>query len=176
MIIVKYRDITTLSSEDALKSAALSVKSVAAVLLSLKNFNKEKNASAMNINSQQASAAIGLARSKANEIKVPVNIAILDTGGHLKALERMDGAPIGSLDIAIGKAKTSMLFGINSEQVGEYLKPEAGAYGITNTNGGLVGFAGGLPIRSAGEIIGFIGVSGGAVPQDFLIASQAAAL
>jgi len=130
----------------------------------------------MNISLQQAREAIELARSKAVEMAVPVNIAILDTGGHLKAFERMDGAPIGSLDIAIGKARTSMLFGINSEQVGEYMKPEAGAYGIAYTNGGLVGFAGGLPIRSREEVIGFIGVSGGAVPQDFLIASTAAQL
>ena len=130
----------------------------------------------MNISLQQARKAIELARNKAAEMEVPVNIAILDTGGHLKAFERMDGAPIGSMDIAIGKAKTSMLFGINSEQVGEYMKPEAGAWGITHTNGGLVGFAGGLPIRIDHEIIGFIGVSGGAVPQDFRIASQAAQL
>ena len=130
----------------------------------------------MNISLQEARKAIEIAHSKAAEIAVPVNIAILDTGGHLKAFERMDGAPIGSLDIAIGKAKTSMLFGVNSEQVGEYMKPEAAAYGITNTNGGLVGFAGGLPIRKNKEIIGFIGVSGGAVPQDFMIASQAAQL
>lgn len=128
----------------------------------------------MNISLQQAGKAIELARSKATEMKVAVNIAVLDTGGHLKAFERMDGAPIGSLDIAVGKAKTAMLFGISSELVGEYMKPEAGAYGIANTNGGLVGFAGGLPIRSHNEIIGFIGVSGGAIPQDLMIASQAA--
>ena len=130
----------------------------------------------MSISLQQARQAIELARMKATEIAVPVNIAVLDTGGHLKALERMDGAPIGSLDIAIGKAKTSMLFGINSEIVGEYMRPEAGAYGIIGTNGGLVGFAGGLPIRKDENIIGFIGVSGGAVPQDFAIASAGAQL
>lgn len=130
----------------------------------------------MNISLQQAREVIQLALRKAAEIEVPVNIVILDTGGHLKAFERMDGAPIGSIDIALGKAKTSMLFGINSEQVGDYMKPEAGAYGIENTNGGLVGFAGGLPIRHNNNIIGFIGVSGGAVPQDFMIASQAAQL
>jgi uncharacterized protein GlcG (DUF336 family) len=130
----------------------------------------------MNINAQQAQQVLLLARQKATAIQVPVNIAILDTGGHIKALERMDGAPIGSLDIAVKKAKTSMLFGISSEAVGEYMKPEAHTYGIENTNGGLVGFAGGLPIKLGAEVIGFIGISGGAVPQDLSIAVAAAQL
>jgi uncharacterized protein GlcG (DUF336 family) len=75
------------------------------------------------------------------------------------------------MDIAVQKAKTAMLFRMNSEQVGEFLKPEAAAYGLENTNGGLLGFAGGMPIKLEGAIIGYIGVSGGAVPQDFSIAT-----
>jgi uncharacterized protein GlcG (DUF336 family) len=82
----------------------------------------------------------------------------------------MDEAFLGSIDIAIQKAKTSMLFRANSEAVGEFLKPEAAAYGLENTNGGLVGFPGGKPIMNGNEIIGYIGVSGGAVPQDAVIA------
>jgi uncharacterized protein GlcG (DUF336 family) len=137
---------------------------------------KHTKTDTMNINAQQAQQVLLLARQKATAIQVPVNIAILDTGGHVKALERMDGAPIGSLDIAMKKAKTSMLFGISSEAVGEYMKPEAHTYGIENTNGGLVGFAGGLPIKLGAEVIGFIGISGGAVPQDLSIAVAAAQL
>ena len=64
-----------------------------------------------------------------------------------------------------------MLFRTNSEVVGEFLKPEAAAYGLENTNGGLVAFPGGKPILSDNQIVGYIGVSGGAVPQDALIAT-----
>lgn len=125
----------------------------------------------MEITLQQSERAIELARAKADDIKVPVNIVVLDTGGHLKSFTRMDDAFIGSIDIAIQKAKTAMLFRTSSEVVGEFLKPEAAAYGLENTNGGLVAFPGGKPIIQNKKIIGYIGVSGGAVPQDLLIAT-----
>lgn len=124
----------------------------------------------MEITIYQADRAIEFARIKANEINVPVNIAVLDTGGYLKLFVRMDDAFLGSIDISIQKAKTAMLFRTNSEVVGEFLKPEAAAYGLENTNGGLVAFPGGRPIVHAGEIIGYIGISGGAVHQDLSIA------
>jgi uncharacterized protein GlcG (DUF336 family) len=120
----------------------------------------------MDITLNQAENALTLAQKKSQEIGVPVNIAIMDTGGHLKLLVRMDNALIGSLDIAIQKAKTAMLFRMPSEAVGEFLKPEAHAYGLGNTNGFLVGFAGGLPITSGSEIVGYIGISGGMISQD----------
>jgi uncharacterized protein GlcG (DUF336 family) len=125
----------------------------------------------MEITLTQANEILRLAVAKATKLGVPVNIAVMDTGGHLKSFQRMDEALIGSLDIAIQKAKTAMLFRMNSEQVGEFLKPEAAAYGIENTNGGLVGFPGGMPIRRGDQIIGYIGISGGAIAQDAEIAA-----
>jgi uncharacterized protein GlcG (DUF336 family) len=125
----------------------------------------------MDITLTQSEKVLSQAKAKANEIGVPVNIAIMDTTGYLKTLQRMDDAFIGTIDVAIQKAKTAMLFRMNTEQVGEFLKPEAAAYGLENTNGGLVGFAGGMPIKQGGKIIGYIGVSGGAIPQDFSIAT-----
>jgi uncharacterized protein GlcG (DUF336 family) len=125
----------------------------------------------MVISMDQSIVVLFKAKVKALEIGVPVNIAVMDTGGHLKSLQRMDDALIGSIDIAIQKAKTAMLFRMPSEKVGEFLKPEAAAYGIENTNGGLVGFAGGLPVRHNDKIIGYIGVSGGAITQDAAIAA-----
>lgn len=125
----------------------------------------------MNITLQQAGVVIAKAIEKATEINVPVNIVVVDTAGYLKSFARMDDAFLGSIDIAMQKAKTSMLFRANSELVGEFLKPEAAAYGLENTNGGLLGFPGGRPIFSGADIIGYIGISGGAVPQDALIAS-----
>lgn len=125
----------------------------------------------MDISLQQAQYALQLAQMKAAEINVPVNIVVLDTAGYLKAFARMDQAVIGSIDIALQKAKTSMLFRMNSEAVGEFLKPAANAYGLENTNGGLLGFAGGRPILLNEKIIGYIGVSGGAITQDAVIAT-----
>lgn len=118
----------------------------------------------------QALKAIELAAGKARSIAVNANISILDTAGHLKAFLRMDDAFLGSIDIAMGKAKTAMLFRMNSEEVGTFLNPENKTYGMVNTSGGLVGFKGGMAIKSNDQTIGYIGVSGGSPEQDFEIA------
>jgi uncharacterized protein GlcG (DUF336 family) len=119
---------------------------------------------------------IDAGQSKASELGVPVIIAVLDAGTHLKAFSRMDGAVLGSIDIAIKKARTAVLFACNSEAVWEYCKPGAPAHGLELSNGGLAPFAGGIPLKSpTGELIGAVGVSGGAVPQDFEIAQAAVA-
>ena len=110
------------------------------------------------------------------EIGVPVNIAVLDAGAHLKAFSRMDGALLGSIDIALGKARTAALFGMTTEAIGEFCKPGGTSFGLEQTNGGLVVFAGGVPlVGQGGAVIGAVGVSGGAVAQDREIAVAAAA-
>ena len=119
----------------------------------------------------QALQAIDQAVGKANQIGVNANITILDTAGHIKAFLRMDDAFLGSIDIAMGKAKTAMLFRMNSEAVGAFLDPANKSYGLESTSGGLVAFKGGMPVRLAGEIIAYIGVSGGSPDQDFEIAT-----
>ncbi|GGH26647.1 glycolate utilization protein [Dyadobacter endophyticus] len=124
----------------------------------------------------QAFQAQQRAAEKAKEIGVNANITILDTAGYLKSFIRMDEAFLGSIDIAIGKARTAMLFRMNSEAVGEFLRPEAHAYGMVNTSGGLVGFKGGMPVKSGGQIIAYIGVSGGSPDQDFQIAQAGSTL
>lgn len=131
----------------------------------------------MEIKERQAAAVIEAGQAKASEMSVPVNIAVLDAGGNLKAFSRMDGAVLGSIDIALKKARTSVLFECNSEVVWEYCKPGAPAPGLELSNGRLAVFAGGIPLRSdSGEIIGAVGVSGGAVDQDFAIARAAASI
>ncbi len=119
----------------------------------------------------QASRAINQAVEKATQLDVNANISVLDSFGHLKSFLRMDNAYLGSIDVAMGKAKTAMLFRMNSEAVGEFLNPENKTYGLVNTSGGLVGFKGGMPIKSQGIIVGYIGVSGGSPEQDFEIAA-----
>ena len=125
----------------------------------------------MEATERQAILAQSQAAEKAAEMGVNANIAILDKAGYLKSFLRMDDAFLGSIDIAMGKAKTAMLFRMNSEAVGQFLTPEAEAYGMVGTSGGLVGFKGGMPVRYGGEIIAYIGVSGGSPDQDFEIAA-----
>ena len=130
----------------------------------------------MSVNSSQARAVIAAGEAKASSIGVPVIIAVVDAGVHLKAFTRMDGAVLGSIDIALKKARTAALFQTNSEAVWEYCKPGAPAPGLELTNDGLAPFAGGVLLRDAdGELLGAVGVSGGAVVQDAEIAEAAAA-
>src|SRR5262245_33813281 len=124
----------------------------------------------------QARSVLMAGEVKAAAIGVPVNIAVLDAATHLKAFSRMDDAVLGSIDIAIRKARTAALFRTTSEAVWEYCKPGAPAHALELTNGGLAPFAGGIPlVDPAGKVIGAVGVSGGAVAQDLDIAQAAAA-
>jgi len=130
----------------------------------------------MSITQFRADAAIAAARKAADEIGVPMNVAVYDSGANMKAFLRMDGALLGSADIAMGKARTAALFGFNTEALYEFSKPGGTSPGFDRTNGGLVVFAGGIPIRDEyGELIGAVGVSGGAVAQDLQVAQAAVA-
>lgn len=124
----------------------------------------------------EARRIIAAGEARAREIGVPVNIAVLDAGIHLKAFVRMDGALLGSIDIAVNKARTAALFSMRTEAIGEFCRPGGTSFGLEQTNGGLVVFAGGIPITDGRNIlIGAVGVSGGAVAQDLDIAEAAAA-
>jgi uncharacterized protein GlcG (DUF336 family) len=128
------------------------------------------------LTSSQARAVITAAEDKASALGVPAIIAVVDAGVHLKAFTRMDGAVLGSIDIALKKARTSALFQVDSEAVWEYCKPGAPAHALELTNDGLAPFGGGVVLRAAdGEVLGAVGVSGGAVAQDAEIAAAAAA-
>ncbi|HWA42660.1 MAG TPA: heme-binding protein [Hypericibacter adhaerens] len=129
------------------------------------------------LSARQAQHLLTAGEERAARIGVPVNIAVLDAGAHLKAFLRMDGAVLGSIDIALKKARTAVLFGAASEAVWEYCKPGAPAPGLELSNDGLAPFAGGIPLKDRnGAIVGAVGVSGGAVPQDLEIAQAAVAV
>jgi len=129
----------------------------------------------MSISQHSAEAVIAAARAAATRIGVPMNIAVMDDAAHLKAFLRMDGALLGSADIALGKARTAALFGMTTEAIGEFSKPGGTSPGLERTNGGLVVFAGGIPLRdAAGALLGAVGISGGAVAQDLEVARAAA--
>ncbi|PDT18436.1 glycolate utilization protein [Rhizobium sp. J15] len=124
----------------------------------------------------EARRIIAAGEARAEEIGIAVNIAVLDAGAHLKAFARMDSALLGSIDIAIGKARTAVLFSMRTEAIGEFCKPGGTSFGLEQTNGGLVVFAGGIPLTNGnGVLIGAVGISGGAVSQDLDIAQAAAA-
>ena len=130
----------------------------------------------MPLTSSQARAVILAAEARASAIGVAVIVAVVDAGVHLKAFTRMDDAVLGSIDIALKKARTSALFQANSEAVWEYCKPGAPAHALELTNDGLAPFGGGVLLRATGgEVLGAVGVSGGAVAQDTEIAATAAA-
>lgn len=94
----------------------------------------------------QAHKIIAAGEARAQEMGVPVNIAVLDAATHLKGFDRMDGAVLGSIDVAIGKARTAALFQARSDAVWDYCKPGAPAPGLELSNGGLMAFAGGIPL------------------------------
>jgi uncharacterized protein GlcG (DUF336 family) len=124
----------------------------------------------------QANAAVAAAVEKAERIGVKMNIAVVDAGANLKRFARMDGAWLGSVDISIRKARTARFFDMNTGQIGELSQPGGSLFGIEHSNGGLISFPGGIPIRNqSGTVIGAIGVSGSAVENDHAVAEAGAA-
>ncbi|PQJ23414.1 heme-binding protein [Tenacibaculum sp. SG-28] len=129
----------------------------------------------MNITLAQAEQAIRVAKEKSVEINTKMNIAIVDAGANLVAFSRMDGAWLGSLDIAIKKAKTARYFDMNTGIIGELAQPGQPLYNIEHSNDGLISFPGGIPIiNDEGSIIGAIGISGSSVENDHIVAEAGA--
>jgi len=127
------------------------------------------------ITHDEAFKALLAAKQKAEESKVLVNIAVVDAGANLKAFIRMDESFLGSIDVAIKKAKTARYFDIATGELGELTQPGGIIYNIEHSNGGLITFPGGIPIKNKdGQIIGAIGVSGGTIEQDREIATVGA--
>ncbi|WP_223649852.1 GlcG/HbpS family heme-binding protein [Hymenobacter psoromatis] len=125
----------------------------------------------MGITLQQAQAAVQAAQQKAQAMGVNMNIAIVDAGANLTAFARMDDAWLGSLDIALKKAKTARYFDMPTGAIGGLSQPGGPLFGIEHSNGGLISFPGGLPIKDgSGTVIGAIGVSGSTVEDDHTVA------
>jgi uncharacterized protein GlcG (DUF336 family) len=122
----------------------------------------------------QAQVLVETAMKKATEIDTLMNIAVVDAGGNLKAFARMDGAWLGSIDISIRKARTARFFDMNTGDVGALSQPGGPLYNIEVSNGGLITFPGGIPLRLDGEIVGGIGVCGSSVENDHAVAEAGA--
>lgn len=119
----------------------------------------------------QAHIIMDQAVIKAMELETKMDIAVVDAGANLKSFVRMDGAWLGSIDIAIKKAKTARFFDMPTGDIGGLSQPGGALYNIEHSNDGLITFPGGLPIKDKeGNIIGAIGVSGSSVENDHAVA------
>lgn len=125
---------------------------------------------------EQAQTIVAAAHAKALQQGTLMNIAVVDAGANLKAFVRMDGAFLGSIDVSIKKAKTARLFNMPSGTLGELAQPGKPLYHIEFSNGGLITFPGGVPLKDKkGNIIGAVGVSGSSVEDDNAVALAGAA-
>jgi uncharacterized protein GlcG (DUF336 family) len=128
------------------------------------------------ISLEQAHVVVAAAAKKSDEIKTKMDIAVVDAGGNLKAFVRQDGAWLGSIDISIKKAKTARFFDMPTGEIGKLSQPGGPLYQIEVSNGGLITFPGGVPLKDAdGTIIGAVGVSGSTVENDHTVAAAGAA-
>ena len=129
------------------------------------------------INLETARKVIAAAEKKAGEIGQPMNIAVADAGGNLVAHVRMDGAWIGSIDISINKAFTSRAFDIATKDLAAHSQSGNQFFGIHASNHGrIMIFAGGIPLKEGGNVVGAIGVSGGSGEQEQAVAEAGAAV
>ncbi len=134
----------------------------------------EKNTMTMTLEQAQKLVTAALKHSK--KIKTKMNIAVVDSGMNLVAFAREDGAWLGSIDISIKKARTARAFDMNTGDIGNLSQPGGSLYNIEHSNGGLITFPGGVPLKDAtGTVIGAIGVSGSTVENDHAVASAGAA-
>jgi uncharacterized protein GlcG (DUF336 family) len=120
---------------------------------------------------EQTERILAAARAEATERGLAMNVAIVDAGANLKAFCRQDGAWLGSIDIAIKKARTARFFDMPTGDVGKLSQPGGLLFGIEVSNGGLISFPGGLPLSIDGAIVGAVGVSGSTVEHDHAVAA-----
>lgn len=124
---------------------------------------------------KKAEKIIAAAKDKAVELDTKMNITVVDAGANMVAFVRMDDAWLGSADISLKKAKTARFFDMNTGIIGGLSQPGGPLYNIEHSNGGLITFPGGVPIKNeAGKIIGAIGVSGSTVENDHEVAEAGA--
>jgi uncharacterized protein GlcG (DUF336 family) len=131
---------------------------------------------ALSLDLADARRVIAAGERKAIEMGVPYNIAVADAGGGLVAHVRMDGAWLGSVDIAINKAWTARAFDTSTEDLSHVTQSGQQGFGLNTTNNSkVVIFGGGIPIKRDGVVVGAVGASGGSVEQDVAVARAAIA-
>lgn len=123
-----------------------------------------------------ARSLIAAGEKKAQQMGVPYNLAVVDAGGELIAHVRMDGAWLGSINIAINKAWTARAFDMPTDKLSKMAQSGKPLFGIDSTNHEkVVIFGGGVPIKEGDTVIGGLGASGGTIDQDLEVAEAAVA-
>ncbi|WP_116126658.1 GlcG/HbpS family heme-binding protein [Lewinella sp. IMCC34183] len=130
----------------------------------------------MNITLSEAEQIVAAAKQKAADINTKMDICVVDSGANLVAFARMDGAWIGSVDIAIKKARTAAWFMMDTKSLSPLVQPGESLFQIEASNGGLITFPGGVALKRDGEVIGAIGVSGSTVEDDHTVATAGASV
>jgi ATP:cob(I)alamin adenosyltransferase len=120
---------------------------------------------------EKAKKMIEAAKQKAHDIHIPMVIAVVDEGGNLVAQERMDGSLLASLSLAVDKAYTAVALKTSTDQLAEQVTPGKSLFGVNSAGSGrYIVFGGGYPLMTAGLIVGGLGVSGGTVAEDMMVA------
>ncbi len=117
-----------------------------------------------------AKSVLAACEDKARTMGLAMTIAIVDDGGHLVAFSRMEGVHAGTIELAIGKARSSVMFKRPTAKFEESVA--AGTIGLLKLPN-VLPFAGGVPLLVGAQLIGAVGVSGAAAAQDGQVASAA---
>lgn len=121
-----------------------------------------------------ATQLLAASEDRADEVGVPMCIAVVDGGGNLVAFHRMDDALLASVSIAQNKAYSALSLKMSTETVAELAQPGEPLYGIGGTNDGrIVTFGGGVPLETDDGVVGAVGVSGGSPEEDVEVATAA---
>ena len=140
--------------------------------LAQKKAAREETAHCTRMTLELALKLIEKVQERAAQWNMRVVTAVSDAAGHPVAVQCMDGAYIGSFDVALNKTYTSIAFQMSTEKLGRLSTPGESLYGIQFTNQGrIVIFGGGELLEQNGEIIGALGVSGGTARQDTELAA-----
>ena len=113
-------------------------------------------------------------REEAEARGLSLAIAVVDTGGHVIASQRMDGAALGAMRLAVGKAYTSVLWAAPTGDFARSTLPGGDDWGWNTTDRRIVVYAGGIPLSADGELVGGLGASGGTAAEDAECVSAAA--
>ena len=163
-----FRSTATAQSSSAARAAADPV----AGMVMMQGGPKADPLAVHDISLDQANLAVQTAVNRAKALHINQDIAVVDAGGNLKAFARMDEAWLGSIDIAQKKAKTARFFNMPTGEIGKLSQPGKPLYMIEVSNGGLITFPGGMPIKTQdGHVIGAIGASGSTVENDEQVAT-----
>ena len=113
-------------------------------------------------------------RTEADARGLTLAIGVVDAGGHIVASQRMDGAALGAMRLAIGKAYTAVLWGTRSGDFMTSTQPGGDDWGFNATDARIVVYAGGVPLLVGGKLIGAAGASGGTAEEDEACVTAAA--